>query len=130
MKQFTLLCALGLLMSSNAFAGWQLVKETREYILYVDLDAAEKNGALVRLDSSQDFHKMQTLGEHQYLSSKSTTEFDCEKTLMRQIAFSIFPENMANGGALVSEDQPRLEWVPLQKGSAAESVWQKACGKN
>lgn len=130
MKKRTLLFILGLLMSSNAFAGWQLVKETREYILYVDLDAAEKNGAIVRLESSQDFHKMQTRGEHQYLSSKSITEFDCQKTLMRQIAFSIFPENMANGGPLVSEDQPHQDWVSPQTGSAAESVWQKACGKN
>jgi len=130
MKQISLLCALYILTMSHAFAAWQLVKETRDYILYVDLDAAEKNGARVTLASSQDFHKMQTLGEHQYLSSKSVTEFDCEKSVMRQIAFSIFPENMANGGALISEDQPQQEWVPLQQASAAEALWQKACGQN
>lgn len=129
MKQFTLLCALCVLSVSNAYADWQLVKETRDYILYVDLDAAEKNGDLIKIASSQDFHKMQNLAEHAYLSSKSLTEFDCKKVLMRQMAFSIFPENMANGGALLSDDLPK-DWTPIAKGTAAEFVWQKACGKD
>ena len=114
---------------SNAWAGWQLVAETRESILYIDLDTAEKNGNLVKADSFQDFHKMQTLAGQSYLASKNRNEYDCAKNLVRQIEFSIFPENMGNGGALFTENKIQ-DWIPVQAGSSAQSLWKNACGKN
>lgn len=114
---------------SNAWAGWQLVAETRESILYIDLDTAEKNGSLVKADSFQDFHKMQTLAGHSYLASKSRNEYDCAKNLVRQIEFSIFPENMGSGGALFTENKIQ-DWIPVPAGSSTESLWKNACSKN
>ena len=118
-----------MLSMSSAWAGWQLVKETREYILYIDPDTLEKNGNLVKAVSFQDFHKMQAFAGHDYLASKTMNEYDCAKKLLRQIEFSIFPENMGSGGALFTENKVQ-DWVPVQAGGAAETLWKSACGQN
>ena len=118
-----------MLSQSSAWAGWQLSGETRESILYIDLDTIEKNGSLVKADSFQDFHKMQSLAGQPYLASKTRSEYDCAKNVMRQIEFSIFPENMGSGGALFTENKIQ-DWIPVQAGSSAEALWKNACGKN
>jgi hypothetical protein len=118
-----------MLSASSAWADWQLLKETREYILYIDPDTVQKNGGLVKAVSFQDFHKMQTLAEHAYLASKTLNEYDCAKKLLRQVELSIFPENMGSGGALFTDNKVQ-EWEPVQTGSAAETLWKSACGQN
>ena len=118
-----------MLSASSAWADWQLVKETREYILYIDPDTVQKNGNLVKAVSFQDFHKIQTLAEHSYLASKTLNEYDCAKKLLRQVELSIFPENMGSGGALFTENKAQ-DWVPVQTGSAAETLWKTACGQS
>lgn len=129
MKKWHLLFIALTLMPSPAWAGWQLVSETRESILYIDLDSAQKNGQLVQAESSQDFHLIQKLVGHAYLSAKFINEYDCEKKQLRQISLTIFPENMANGDILFSEKTPQ-DWAPLQPGSTGEALWQQACGKS
>jgi hypothetical protein len=124
-----LLAASFFVCMSSAWADWQLIKETREYILYVDPDSVQKNGNLVKVVSFQDFHKMQTLAEHSYLASKTVNEYDCEKKLLRQIERSIFPENMGSGGALFTENKAQ-EWVTVQVNDATEMLWKRACGQN
>jgi hypothetical protein len=118
-----------MLSASSAWADWQLLKETRDYILYIDPDTLEKSGNLVKAVSFQDFHKMQTLEEHSYLASKSRNEYDCANNLLRQVEFSIFPENMGSGGTLFSDNKLQ-NWMPVQAGSAAESLWKTVCDKN
>ena len=129
MKKWHLMFMALTFIVSPARAGWQLVSETRESILYIDLDSAQKNGQLVQAESSQDFHQIQKLAGHAYLSAKFTNEYDCEKKQLRQIALTIFPENMANGDVLFSEKTPQ-DWAPLQPGSTGEALWRHACGKN
>jgi hypothetical protein len=128
MKHLVFVASLFLLAASPARADLQLVRETRDDILYIDLASAQKNGNLVTAESSQDFHKMQTFSGHSYLSAKFKNEYDCATMKVRQLAINIFPENMANGGILFSEEKPQ-EWLPLQAGSAAESLWKSVCGK-
>lgn len=118
-----------MLSASSAWADWQLLKETRDYILYIDPDSTQKNGSLVKAVSFQDFHKMQALAGHSYLAAKTLNEYDCAQKLLRQVEFSIFPENMGSGGALYTEDKVQ-EWLPVQAGSTAEMLWNRACGKN
>ena len=127
-RRFAVLILL-MLSASSAWADWQLLKETREYILYIDPETVQKNGNLVRAVSFQDFHKMQTLAEHAYLASKTLNEYDCAKKLFRQVEFSIFPENMGSGGALFTDNKVQ-DWVPLQAGGAADMLWKSACGQN
>lgn len=72
---------------------------------------------------------MQTLAGQSYLASKTRNEYDCAKNLMRQIEFSIFPENMGSGGALFTKNKIQ-DWMSVQAQSPAEALWKNACGKN
>ena len=110
----------------HAVAGMALVGETKESIIYINLDAAEKKGDVVKAEGSQDFHQQQRLAEHDYLSAKFIHEFDCAKKQVRQLALSIYPENMANGGALLSDTQVK-EWATPAAGSAQAMMLNKAC---
>ena len=129
MKRLFAVALTLMLSTSSAWADWQLLKETREYILYLDPDTVQKNGSLLKAVSFQDFHKMQMLAEHAYLGSKTLNEFDCEKKQLRQVEFSIFPENMGSGGALFTENKIQ-DWMSVQAGSPEETIWNKVCGKN
>lgn len=118
---------LGLVMPL-AHAGLALVGETKTSIIYINLDAAEKNGALIKAEGSQDFHQQQTHAGQNYLSAKFVNEYDCDKRQARQLSLSIYPENMANGGALNTDTEAK-PWEALPAGSAMEMMWKKACAK-
>jgi len=109
-----------------AQAGLALVGETKESIIYINLDAAEKKGDVVKAEGSQDFHQQQRLADHLYLSAKFIHEFDCAKKQARQLSLSIYPENMANGGALLTDTQAK-EWGTPAAGSAQALMMNKAC---
>ncbi len=107
-------------------AGLALVGETKESIIYINLDAAEKKGDVVKAEGSQDFHQQQQWAGHDYLSAKFVHEFDCAKRVVRQLALSIYPENMANGGALLNDTQAK-DWASPAAGSAQAMMLNKAC---
>jgi hypothetical protein len=107
-------------------AGLALVGETKESIIYINLDAAEKKGDVVKAEGSQDFHQQQTLSGHSYLSAKFVHEFNCATKQVRQMTLSIYPENMANGGALLNDTQAK-EWAVPAAGSAQAMMLNKAC---
>lgn len=113
-------------MALASQAGLALVGETKESIIYINLDAAEKKGDVVKAEGSQDFHQLQTLAGHNYLSAKFVHEFDCATKQVRQMALSIYPENMANGGALLSDTQAK-DWATPTNGSAQAMMLNKAC---
>ena len=98
-------CLWGLVMPL-AHAGLALVGETKESIIYINLDAAEKNGAIIKAEGSQDFHQQQA----------------------RQLSLSTYPENMANGGVLQTDNEAK-PWAAPIAGSAVEMMWKKACVK-
>jgi hypothetical protein len=89
---------------------------------------AEKNGAIIKAEGSQDFHQQQTAAGQQYLSAKFIHEFDCEKKQARQLSLSTYPENMANGGVLQTDNEAK-PWAAPIAGSAVEMMWKKACVK-
>lgn len=114
------------LIAAPSHAGLALVGETKESIIYLNLDGAEVQGALIKAEGSQDFHQQQQLSGHAYLSAQFTHEFDCEKKLSRQIKLSIYPENMANGGALLTDTETK-PWSAPATGSSTDLMWKKAC---
>ena len=103
-----------------------LVGETKESIIYINIDTAETNGLIVKAEGSQDFHRQQRLGDLVYLSSKFVNEYDCAKKQVRQLALSIYPENMANGGDLLNDTQVK-DWLTPDNGSTLSMLLLKAC---
>jgi len=111
---------------NTVHAGIELVAETKESIIYINTATAETNGSVVKAEGSQDFHREQRLGDLVYLSSKFVNEYDCANKQVRQLAFSIYPENMANGGELLNDAQAK-DWLTPGNGSALSMLLLKAC---
>jgi hypothetical protein len=126
MSQRHLFLVLVCCLVNAAWAGMDLVGETKESIIYINLDAAETRDSVVKADGSQDFHRQQRLGDLVYLSSKFVNEYDCAKKQVRQLALSIYPENMANGGELLNDTQAK-DWLTPGAGSALSMLLLKAC---
>jgi hypothetical protein len=124
LRSLTLL--LSCCVASAAHAGLALVGETKESIIYINLDAAETKGTVVKAEGSQDFHQQQRMGDQSYLSATFVNEYDCAKRQVRQLALRIYPENMANGGALMNDTEMK-DWAVPAAGSALAMMLNKAC---
>ena len=126
MHKRSLILILVCCIVNAAQAGMDLVGETKESIIYINIDTAETNGLIVKAEGSQDFHRQQRLGDLVYLSSKFVNEYDCAKKQVRQLALSIYPENMANGGDLLNDTQVK-DWLTPDNGSTLSMLLLKAC---
>ncbi len=124
-KKAALLFAL-FVASGPGIAGWTLVQESHDGIVYIDRDDAEKTANGWKVDSSQDFHKLQRLGDHQYLSARTRYEVDCGARKIRTLSIELYPENMAGGGALHTHAKPG-DWIVPDKGSSLDLIWSALC---
>ncbi len=125
MKRLSVLVVC-LMANAHAVAGWSMLQETREGILYVDRDSAEKTAAGWVVDSSQDFHKVQLHDGKEYLSARSRYELDCAARKIRQLRVESYPENMAGGDPVHTEDLTQA-WQAPQPGSRDEVIWKSLC---
>ena len=126
MRKKAALLATLLMASGPGFAGWTLVQESHEGIVYMDRDDAEKTANGWKVDSSQDFHKLQRDGHHEYLSAKTRYEVDCGAKKIRTLRTELYPENMAGGGALYANDKPG-DWTVPGKASAVDLIVSSLC---
>jgi hypothetical protein len=109
-----------------AHAALSILVETRDGILYIDKEGAEKIGNIVRVMSTQDFHKPQTLKSYEYFSAKAWYDVDCDGKKIRQVSLEIFPENMAMGGSLDNDTQVQA-WITPDQGSRQAAIWKGIC---
>ncbi|MEK0427992.1 MAG: hypothetical protein RL001_519 [Pseudomonadota bacterium] len=109
-------------------AGLSILRETRDGILYLDRDSIQKKDNIQRAMSTQDFHRVQNLDGHDYLSAKAWYEIDCASKKIRQISLEVFPENMAMGGTLHSKTEAQA-WTEADDNSQPGVVWKGVCGK-
>ncbi len=119
---------LGMLVSTDAMSALTILAETREGLIYIDQTSVEKTTSTHKVAITQDFHEMQTLGTHEYLSSISWYEIDCAGKKLRQIRIEIFPQNMAMGG-LLQEDPQTQAWTTPEQGKLQSLIWSALCGK-
>ena len=119
---------LSLLISTDAMSALAILAETREGLIYIDQNSVEKTASTQKVAITQDFHEMQTLGKHEYLSSRSWYEIDCAGKKLRQIKIEIFPQNMAMGGIL-QEDSQTQTWTTPEQGKLQSLIWAALCGK-
>ena len=94
-----------------------------------NIDSIAKEGSIQRAMSTQDFHRLQNLDGHDYLSAKAWYEVDCAAKKIRQVSLEIFPENMAMGGAVYKKTEP-TPWADADDNSRPGVVWKGVCGKS
>jgi len=120
------LVLLGMLVSTDAMSALTILAETREGLIYIDQQSAEQKATTKTVAITQDFHEMQTLGTHEYLSSRSVYEVDCTNKKLRQTRIEVFPQNMAMGGVL-QEDVQSQPWTTPDQGKLQSLVWKALC---
>jgi hypothetical protein len=128
MMRIFLISLMMTMCSWPVHAALSILTETRDGILYIDKEAAEKQGNLLRVMSTQDFHKPQTLNGHEYLSAKAWYDVDCVGTKIRQVSLEIFPENMAMGPTLHKESEAQA-WVASDQSRRYEAIWKGICSQ-
>jgi hypothetical protein len=109
-----------------AHAAIEILRETKDGIAYVDPDSISKLNGLTKVTVLQDFHRMQSHADQSYLTSKIEFGFDCKTNMVQQLAITLFPENMGNGTAVLTE-QKAGTMVPIKAGSIEAAVMQKVC---
>ena len=120
------LVLLGMLVSTDAMSALTILAETREGLIYIDQQSAEQKATTKTVAITQDFHEMQTLGTHEYLSSRSLYEVDCTDKKLRRTRIEVFPQNMAMGGVL-QEDVQSQPWTTPDQGKLQSLVWKALC---
>jgi len=116
------------LISTDAHSALTILTETREGLIYIDQSSVDKTTSTKKVAITQDFHEMQALGTHEYLSSRSWYEVDCAGKQLRQTRIEIFPQNMAMGG-IVQEDSKIQAWTTSEQGKLQSLVWTALCSK-
>ena len=109
-------------------AALSILVETRDGILYIDKEAAEKQGNILRVMSTQDFHKPQTLNSHEYLSAKAWYDVECDGKKIRQVSLGVVPENMAMGPTLHKESEAQA-WLASDQSRRDEAIWKGMCAQ-
>jgi len=114
--------------SSSAAAEWVAVGSSEPSTLYADLTTIRKAGDTVKMSDLLDFKTAQVTEGHRYLSSLTTSEYDCKGNRARILYFSWHSGNMG-GGQIVNMDLDTSEWEPVRPRSGVETLWKFACKK-
>ena len=115
-------------VSGSAAAGWIAVGSSEPSTLYADLTTIRKAGDVVKMSDLLNFKTAQVTQWYRYLSSLTTSEYDCKNERARMLYFSWHSEQMG-GGQIVHMDLDPGEWEPIPPRSGVETLWKIACGK-
>ncbi len=111
-----------------ADAEWLLVDSNPQVTVYAEPATVQRVGDVVRLWVLDDLKTVHTRGSDTYLSSRAHEEHDCVTERFRLVTLSQFAGQMGSG-AVIYEQRVESRWVPIPKGTLAQSVWKYACGK-
>ncbi len=101
-------------------AGWLLVDRNEKDAVYVDSESISRKGEVVRALVLDDLKTANTRGLSTFLSTRNQEEHDCSTQRFRLVEIERFAGNMATG---------QSSWVPISRGTLAQSVWKFVCGK-
>ena len=126
MKRFALALALAAL-SCNSEAEWVIVYDNDEYIAYADPATVSREGHLVQMSDLIDLKSSQSspYGK-QHASSTAQSEFDCQNSRIRTIAFSLHSGQMGEGDVVESIAESS-RWLPVAPGTLLNVLWLLAC---
>jgi hypothetical protein len=109
-------------------AEWLLVDRNEKDAIYVDSESISRNGVIVRALVLDDLKAANTRGLSTFLSTRNQEEHDCSKERFRLVAIERFAGNMGTGQSIYKKSG-ESSWVPITRGTLAQSVWKFVCGK-
>ena len=122
------LVALQLWCVAAVCAEWLLVDRNEKDAIYVDSESISRNGVIVRALVLDDLKAANTRGLSTFLSTRNQEEHDCSKERFRLVAIERFAGNMGTGHSIYKKSG-ESSWVPITRGTLAQSVWKFVCGK-
>lgn len=122
------LMALQLWCVGAVCAEWLLVDRYEKDAIYVDSESISRNGEIVRALVLDDLKAASTRGLSTFLSTRNQEEHDCSKERFRLVAIERFAGNMGTGHSIYKKSG-ESSWVPISRGTLAQSVWKFLCGK-
>jgi hypothetical protein len=137
---FWSLITLLFLSTVPAYAEWVAVE--KDYLLpglqtvYVDPGTIRREGNLVTMWQLIDFKWMQGnqgigplgFGPHRFFSTKTHKQFDCAEKRLRLLAFTEFSRHMGTG-IPANGYVDTGNWLPVERESINQALWEVACGK-
>ena len=104
-----------------------MVNDHDDYIAYADPATLSRDGNRVQMRDLIDLKapRASPYG-NQHASSTAHSEFDCENSRIRTIAFSLHSGQMGNGD-LVETTAESSNWLPVMPGTLLNVLLQFAC---
>ena len=133
MKKY-ILFFISILFSLQALAEWTLVyaNDETDAKYYVDLATLSKKKDTIRLLTLEDFRAPVVIKKGSikitYNSIKSLTEFNCSKSVMRVLSYSVYENQMGYGEPLMSKGSP-FEWSGIKNNTLNEAYLNIACSE-
>ena len=127
-ENLLVLMALQLWCVGAVCAEWLLVDRNEKDAIYVDSESISRNGEIVRALVLDDLKAASTRGLSTFLSTRNQEEHDCSKERFRLVAIERFAGNMGTGHSIYKKSG-ESSWVPISRGTLAQSVWKVLCGK-
>ena len=133
MKKY-ILFFISILFSAQTLAEWTLVyaNDETDAKYYVDLATLSKKKDTIRLLTLEDFRAPVIIKKGSikisYNSIKSLTEFNCSKSVMRVLSYSVYENQMGYGEPLISKGSP-FEWSGIKNNTLNEAYLNIACSE-
>ena len=133
MKKY-ILFFISILFSAQTLAEWTLVyaNDETDAKYYVDLATLSKKKDTIRLLTLEDFRAPVVIkkgsNKISYNSIKSLTEFNCSKSVMRVLSYSVYENQMGYGEPLMSKGSP-FEWSGIKNNTLNEAYLNIACSE-
>lgn len=115
------------LLSSGAWAGWELVASGSGVRSYADKTTIRRSGTTVKMWALIDHDNAQTVAGVLNFSTKSLDDYDCVGERWRTLHYLVFSDHMG-AGEIVHTGKVTFEWAPISPGSQGQTLWNIACG--
>ena len=133
MKKY-ILFFISILFSAQTLAEWTLVyaNDETDAKYYVYLATLSKKKETIRLLTLEDFRAPVIIKKGSikisYNSIKSLTEFNCSKSVMRVLSYSVYENQMGHGDPLMSKGSP-FEWSCIKNNTLNDAYLNIACSE-
>lgn len=119
-----------LLASASVGAEWARIDSPSdgEFALFADKATKERNGDYVKMWDLMNFGNAKKIAGVTAMSSKRFSEYDCKKSKMKVLGFSMYSNKMASG-SIVFSNYDVQQWEEILKGKIGDFLWKEACRK-
>jgi hypothetical protein len=111
-----------------AMADWTPVTSNDSLTAYADPKTIRQTGNIVSMWGLIQINSADIYNGSPYISTKTLVEYNCSE-MTKRLTFVSYHSGIMGGGNTVGSESNKLNWAPVDPGSAYELLWKIACGK-